>query len=126
MPITYERDDGRRRITVTLAGVVTLEELLAIVDRQASEGTWSYGMFYDARHVTKERAGTPDEVRRVIHHVSARTADHGPRGPVAIVTDSPADYAMLRSYSTLSARESIAVEVFRDPGDAERWLAKQM
>jgi hypothetical protein len=122
MPITYERDDSRRRITVTLAGVVALEELLAIVDRQATEGTWSYGMLYDATRVAKARAGTSDEVRRVVRHVIGRVAEHGERGPVAIVTDNPADYELVRAYSTLSARAEIAVDVFRDPTDAERWL----
>jgi len=125
MPITYERDDARRRITVTLAGAVTLDDLLAIVDRQATEGTWTYGLLYDARRVSKDQAGTPDEVRRVFHHVSAHAAEHGPRGSVAIVTDNPADYALLRTYSILSARAEITVEIFRDPGDADRWLASK-
>jgi hypothetical protein len=123
MPITYERDDARRRIIVTLAGAVTLEDLLGIVDRQASEGAWACGLLYDARRVAKEQAGTPEEVRRVFHHVSAHASERGPRGPVAIVTDNPADYALLRIYSTRIARAEMAVEVFRDPGDAERWLA---
>jgi RecJ-like exonuclease len=122
MPITYERDDARRRIDVMLAGAVTVEELLAIVDRQAAEQTWHYGLCYDARRITKDAASTVDEVRRVLRHVAEMNVRHGRRGPVAIVTDNPADYAIVRMYSTLGAEQHMTVEVFRDPGDATRWL----
>jgi hypothetical protein len=122
MPVIYERDDLRRQIRVTLSGHVTVEDLLAIVDRQAAEGTWPYALWYDARRIRKAAPGHADEVRRVLHHVVATSATHGARGPVAIVTDQPADYEMVRAYSQLGATARITVEVFRDPGDAERWL----
>jgi RecJ-like exonuclease len=122
MPITYQRDDARRRIDVTLAGTVTVEDLLGIVDRQAAEQTWHYGLCYDARRITKEAASTVEEVRRVLRHVVETGARYGARGPVAIITDNPADYAMVRLYSSLGAEQRLSVEVFRDPGDAERWL----
>ncbi len=122
MPITYERDDARRRIRVELAGAVTVEDLLAIVDRQAAEETWQYGLCYDARRITKSAASTVDEARRVLRHVVETNARHGARGPVAIITDNPADYAMVRMYSSLGAEQQMTVEVFRDPSDAMRWL----
>jgi RecJ-like exonuclease len=122
MPITYERDDARTRIDVTLAGTVTVEDLLSIVDRQAAEQTWHYALYYDARRITKDAAGTVDEVRRVLRHVVETSATHGARGPVAIVTDNPADYSIVRMYSTLGADQHVTVEVFRDPSDALRWL----
>jgi len=122
MPITYERDDRRCRIQVRLTGVVTVEDLLAIVDRQAAEGTWHYSLCYDARHVTKEAASSVDEVRRVLRHTVETSATHGDRGPVAIVTDNPADYTIVRMYAALGAPQRITVEVFRDPADAIRWL----
>jgi RecJ-like exonuclease len=122
MPITYERDDQRCRINVRLSGLVTVEDLLAIVDRQAAESTWQYSLCYDARQVTKEAAGTVDEVRRVLRHTVETSAKHGERGPVAIITDNPADYNIVRMYSALGAPQRINVEVFRDPADALRWL----
>jgi RecJ-like exonuclease len=126
MPITYERDDARQRIDVMLAGAVSVEELLSIVDRQAAEQTWHYGLCYDARRITKDAASTVDEVRRVLRHVAETNARHGTRGPVAIVTDNPADYAIVRMYSTLGAEQHMTVEVFRDPSDATRWLDAAM
>jgi hypothetical protein len=122
MPITYERDDERCRIQVRLSGAVTVEDLLAIVDRQAAESTWHYSLCYDARHITKQAESTVDEVRRVLHHTVQTSARCGERGPVAIITDHPADYNIVRMYAALSAPQRITVEVFRDPADAIRWL----
>jgi hypothetical protein len=122
MPITYQRDDLRRRVRVSLVGAVTVQDLLAVVDRQAAESTWDYSLCYDARRVTKAAASTEEEVRRVLRHAMQTSATHGERGPVAIITDSPADYAIVRMYSTLGAAQRITVEVFRDPADATRWL----
>jgi hypothetical protein len=122
MPITYERDDARRRIHVTLAGPVTVDDLLAIVDRQAAEQTWHYSLCYDARRIAKDAASTVEEVHHVLRHVVETSARHGARGVIAIVTDNPADYATVRLYSALGAERRLSVEVFRDPSDAVRWL----
>ena len=121
MPITYERDDARRRITVTTIGIVGIDDLLAVMDRQAAEGTWQYGMLYDSRRVASVASQT--DVRAGLKQVESLSRTHGPRGPVAFVTTMPAAYGMVRMYSTLAGQIQQAVEVFRDIGDAERWLA---
>ena len=124
MPITYQRDDKLRRIVVTTIGIVGLDDMLAVVDRQANEGTWQYGILYDSRRVASVASQT--DVRAGVRHVEALSRTHGPRGPVAFVTTLPAAYGMVRMYSTLSGQVKQAVEVFRDIGDAERWLASQL
>ena len=122
MPITYSRDDLRRRITVTTIGIVGLDDLLAVMDRQASEGTWQYGTLYDSRRVASVASQT--DVRAGLKHVEALSRVHGRRGPVAFVTKMPAAYGMVRMYSTLAGQLHQMVEAFRDVGDAERWLAE--
>jgi hypothetical protein len=124
MPITYERDDKLRRIVVTTIGIVGLDDMLAVVDRQASEGTWKYGILYDSRRVASVASQT--DVRAGLRHVELLSRTHGKRGPVAFVTTMPAAYGMVRIYSTLSGQVQQSVEVFRDIGDAERWLASQL
>ena len=121
MPITYERDDERRRIIVTTIGIVGIDDLLAVMDRQAGEGTWQYGMLYDSRRVASVASQT--DVRAALKHVEALSRTHGRRGPVAFVTTMPAAYGMVRMYSTLADQLHQAVEVFRDLADAESWLA---
>ena len=120
MPITYERDDQLRRIVVTTIGIVGLDDMLAVVDRQANEGTWQYGILYDSRRVASVASQT--DVRAGVRHVEVLSRTHGKRGPVAFVTTMPAAYGMVRMYSTLAGQVEQAVEVFRDIGDAERWL----
>ena len=121
MPITYERDDERRRIIVTTIGIVGLDDLLAVIERQEGEGTWQYGILYDSRRVASVASQT--DVRAGLRHVEALSRMHGRRGPVAFVTTMPAAYGMVRMYSTLAGQLQQAVEAFRDIGDAERWLA---
>ena len=124
MPITYQRDDKLRRIVVRTIGIVGLDDMLAVVDRQASEGTWKYGILYDSRRVASVASQT--DVRAGLRHVELLSRTHGKRGPVAFVTTMPAAYGMVRIYSTLSGQVQQSVEVFRDIGDAERWLASQL
>jgi hypothetical protein len=121
MPVTYERDDDKRRIIVTTVGEVGLDDMLAVVDRQAGEGTWQYGVLYDSRRVSS--VASQSEVRIGLKHVDSLSRTHGRRGPVAFVTTMPAAYGMVRMYSTLSGQLQQSVEAFRDIGDAERWLA---
>ena len=92
-----------------------------MVDRQANEGTWNYGMLYDSRRVSTVASQT--DVRAGLKHVEVLSRTHGPRGPVAFVTTMPAAFGMVRMYSTLAGQVQQTVEVFRDIGDAERWLA---
>src|SRR5204863_4521364 len=88
MPIHYERDDRKRRIVITSAGPVTAADALAIIDRQAAEGAWTYSVLYDTR------AGldlpTPADLHQLLLRVGVLTTKHGPRGPVAFVVHDPA------------------------------------
>jgi hypothetical protein len=47
VPLTYQRDDERQRITVTFNGPAVLDELMVIVQRQADEGLWAYSVLYE-------------------------------------------------------------------------------
>ena len=52
MPLTYRRDDGRRLVTVTAVGEITLTEAIEMLDRRVMDGTWSYSLLYDGRQRT--------------------------------------------------------------------------
>lgn len=101
MPITYDRDDERRRIVVTTIGIVGIDDLL-VTDRQASEETWQYGVLYDSLRVASVASQT--DVRTGLKHVEMLARTHGRRGPVAFVTTMPAAYGMVRMYSTLAGQ----------------------
>jgi hypothetical protein len=120
MPIHYERDDERHRIVAVSIGTVTLEEALAVIDRQLAEGAWSYGVLYDVRagHASPSAA----DVYELVKHVGRLTTKHGPRGRVALVVLDPALSKMARRYASLGELTALYVRVFTSIRAAERWL----
>jgi hypothetical protein len=120
--LTYTRNEARRRITVTIVGPVQLEDLTAVIERQAAENTWRYAMLYDERAVT-----TPlsvDATRRLATLVAELTLAHGPRGPVAIVCRSVDQFGMARMYSILAeTRANLDSNVFYELAAAATWLS---
>jgi hypothetical protein len=120
MPIQYTRDDANQRILVTTSGQIRLDDIIATVDRQAKERTWSYAMLYDARAA----ASTPtmDEMKSLVLHIGKLTTAHGPRGPVALVTNGPLLERVVRVYASLGELTALNVRVFTALAEAERWL----
>lgn len=120
MPIHYVRDDAHKRILVTTWGEIALDDMVGIVDRQATDRTWSYAMLYDAR----ASASTPtiDEMRRLVLHIGKLTTAHGPRGPVALVANGPLLEAAERVYANLGTLTGLNFRVFTTLVEAERWL----
>jgi hypothetical protein len=122
MPIQYDRDDDAERVVITTSGEVTLDEVLAVLDRQAGDGAWSYGVLYDARAGTNEPP--LEDVRRLVLHVGRLTTERGPRGPVAFVTTNPRMKKLGRAYGDLGELTALDVQVFATVEEAEQWLAE--
>ena len=116
----YVRDDRRRRIRVTVLATMTRKDWLAIIDRQASEGTWSYGLLYDFRQMMEpvSREDTEAAAARVRQHALSK----GPRGPLAVVAERPDVLSRSEGYGFLHKRSGIRLEVFWGIEEAERWL----
>ena len=116
----YVRDDHRRRIRVTVRAQMTRRDWLAIIDRQASDGTWSYGLLYDFRQMMEPvpREDAEAAALRVRQHVLGK----GPRGPLAVVAERPDVLSRSEGYGFLHKRSGIRLEVFWDVEEAERWL----
>jgi hypothetical protein len=121
--VNYTRDDEHRRVRATFVGSVSLPELIAIVDRQLSEGAWTYGMLYDVRSMAD--APSSDDSRALLAHVRQLVSEHGPRRPVAVVARSSAMVGTAQMYA-YRAGDDLSFEVFWDTEDAERWLDQQM
>jgi hypothetical protein len=120
----YVRDDARRTIRITARGPLESADLMAIVDRQLAEKTWTYGVLYDLREIVG--VASRAETRAVSEHVRAQVARYGHRGPVAIVTSAPATMAVGQTYGFfLGTRPDFRVEVFRDLVEADQWLDRR-
>ena len=120
MLINYARDDARRRITATSMGVVTVEGILGIIERQITENTWSYALLHDSGAAITE----PDPetgVDRLIGYVRSAARRLGRRGPVAVVIAGPAGEDIARDYSAVEWDVG-PVAFFRSRAEAETWL----
>jgi hypothetical protein len=118
----YVRDDARRRIRITVHEPLTAEELIGIVDRQAEEGTWTYGMLYDMRAL--QHPSAKEDIVTVSSRVQGHIANLGPRGPVALVTRAFGVVGAGQIYAAESQTRGFNVQVFWDVDDAEEWLAR--
>ena len=123
MPFTLERDDVRRRLTVTIWGSISAEQDLEIIARLRQEPHASrYGIFYDAVGAI----GTPTIVDAK-RYINAELATLGSvsRGPVAVLVSDPTIYSVACIYAALG-RGTLNIEVFQNREEAEQWLAKQV
>jgi hypothetical protein len=123
MPIRYQREDASRRVRLTVEGAFQMDDVSAVSLRRRDDGTWAYGTLLDLRRMTEHP--TVADLREVASNVIARESSEGPRGPVAILANDAAHYALACAYAALR-RSTQLVEVFRVPDEAERWLTAQL
>jgi hypothetical protein len=119
MPVQYERDDTNRRIRLTLTDPVTVDALIASVERQLADGAWRYGLLIDTRAPID--APRPTDIRSVASHIGELVAAHGPRGPIAIVAKSVSAIGSAQLHAFFG-RAIESIEVFWDIDDAKHWL----
>ena len=121
MPTQYDRDDRRRLITVVVTDPYTVEDLLAVIDRQFGEGTWAYAVLYDARAV-ESIVGQTDAQRLVDH--AARVGRGHVRGPVGLwVSATPRRFEGGAVYAA-AARASSSVEVLLTDTQTNDWIVR--
>ena len=117
MPFTYQRDDARQRVVVTLEGGVDAADILAVFERHRQENVPAYAMLYDVRRTVSRLKTT--ELGRII---SERRSTNVGCGPVAFVANDPELYRLICSYVAMARPSGFNMEVFRDMVEAEAWL----
>ncbi len=120
---SYSCDEARRLVRVTAREPLTAADLVAIIDRQRHEGSWVFGILYDLRRV--EGATSKEDAAAVADHVRQSVLEHGPRGPVALVTSKSEMLSTGLVYAH-GTRQSIQMEVFWDLQEADQWLAARL
>jgi hypothetical protein len=118
MPLHQQyRDDIRCRIGWRATNPLTLHDVMAQLDRQLAEGAWRYGIVVDLRMSILAEADRDALLARML----ALSETHGPNGPVALVTNRPADVANAQVFA-LRSKATSSIEVFWDIDEANRWL----
>ena len=123
MPLDYRRDDARRRIYVTATDPLVREDWIATTTRQATEGTWSYGLLYDG--TARQEVSTPEDALQLVQLVGKLTMTYGRRGPVAFVLCDPDLERQGKRYAALGKLTALKVGLFRSIDDAEEWLTRE-
>jgi hypothetical protein len=116
MPFDYRRDDEQCIIRLTAVEPVGLLDVTLVLDRQLAEGTWRYGMLVDARRAILSRKDS----QSLQEHIRKLAAEHGPHGPVALVTRL--GEGTPQAYGIGSVRAGLPFDVFWDIEEAEKWL----
>ena len=125
MSLDYSRDDARRLIVVTASDTpqpVSVDETMAAIDRQWSEGTWDYALLYDFRgtaHVT-----TSEEAVALQDHVK-RIGLGRPRGPVGLAVASPDMVRRALHYSHLTSKIQ-EFELLVTKAQVDAWFARHV
>ena len=122
MPVTYILDAQARLIRTRCIGNVTLEEVLAHF-RELEKDPSAAGyldVFLDVSQTTSLPAGfqiaaVADQIRKV--HQTVRF------NACAVFAQSDALYGMMRVFQVMTEPYFRVVRVFRDPSEAEAWLA---
>ena len=120
MPLSYIRDDARRRVIVTAVGDVTLNEAISMLDRRVIDGVWTYALLYHGRQRTSTMES--QEVRILVELTRTLSSRHGTPGPMALVRQDASGYGMSRMFGILSEEANLQVSVFRTIEEAEAWL----
>lgn len=121
MPITYERDDQRRLITVTVTDPYSIDDIVGAIGRQAAEDTWGYAAFYDLRVVS--RPPREPDLQQIVDWI--RDVGSGRERPKVglAVGASPEQFRMGLLFMELT-RKLVTVEVLLTATQINGWLAR--
>jgi len=115
----YLSDATRRLVLVTAFQKLTGDDLVAIIDRQRTDGSWPFGLVYDMRRV--EGVISEREAATVAEHVRIAVAVDGPRGRTALVTNRADVLASGFEYAYRTS-QNIKVEIYQDLQEAIAWV----
>jgi hypothetical protein len=111
MPFTYERDDERRLVTVTVTDPYSEDDIFAVVERQAADGVWEYALLYDLRAVAELITLDPAIVKARLLEIGGGR----PRGASALIVGAHPDWFRTAMRYSLGIAEVQEFEVLVTP-----------
>jgi hypothetical protein len=117
VPFQYDVDHAAQLVTILWRNPISVPEMIEVLERQAADGAWKYGVLHDMRQATS----APLSASNPAYEVSRRLSNvHGPRGPIALVPSL--DQVGASQMFVIKAREEQRMQVFWSRDDAVRWL----
>jgi hypothetical protein len=122
MAIKVTRDDRSRRLTITLSGAVTFDDVAAFIkgDTPVPLSARDYDIVVDLTAADIRQATNAHA-----HALATIAAEQEPRrrnGRIAIVAENDSALGIARMYATYRAEHGLAVRVFRDIRSAIEWF----
>lgn len=118
MPITYDMDQARRRLTALATGAVTYADVLAHLEMEQLDDGLALHELIEATNATSVLSAA--EVRGVVERLRELGRVSG-LGPTAVVVGNDVSYGILRMLETL-VEDVCDVRPFRHRAEAEAWL----
>ena len=120
--IKYHRNDQRRLTIVSVTGPCLIDDILRVLDRQASEHTWEYASLYDLRAAVIDTSA-PTDLQRIANRVKVLSAGRQ-RGEVGIaIQPDPALFLLALMYTSLT-KGFLTIEVLLSATQIRAWLAR--
>ena len=121
MPVTHERDDARRLLTVGVTEPYDRRDILQVIERQSADDTWGYALLYDLRATSHDP--TKEDLQHFVHQVQAVGGDR-PRGPVAaFVSPRPSIFEIGQAYVQM-VKPFVEVELLFTEAQVADWLQR--
>jgi len=118
VPVDFQIDRENQFVTVTMHGVVVLQEILDYFDALVVEDAMRYPKLIDTRQAQPQLSD--DDVMVLGARVSAYAA-YDPRGPIATVVTSRQTTEFLRRFMNLGGAER-PMQIFTTMEEARAWL----
>ena len=123
MPISYVLDGPSRRVRTTVAGPVTVEDILNHLQAAWRDELLPLAELIDARRAARPILSVKD-MQVAADRIRAMEFDRHTLGPRAVVVEDLAMFGVVRVFVALVS-DLFLMNVFRDLRDAENWLAEQ-
>lgn len=113
-------DHALRLVRASIGGRFERDGIVALADQMQLEGAWEYPLLLDMRALTS--LPSLEDLALITTKVAASSTDQR-RGPLALVARDGQQYAKACTYFALGMRHQRKIEIFREPDDAEHWIA---
>lgn len=123
MPVTYTIDDAAGIVRVRGTGALTNEEVLACIEQVYSDPARKPGMptLIDYRDI--QGTGLTPQGMEAAAILKKALLAHEPAWATAFVAPQDDVFWLARTYEVLRSGTAERLRVFRDPAEAEQWLA---
>jgi hypothetical protein len=122
MPVDFKIDTERRLIVATVFDEISDTDIIEALHSSVNDPDFEPGFNVLSDHTQVTRAITTEQVKLMVDHMEL-LSDRLAGARLAVVTNSPASYGMMRMLSVYAERVPMELQIFRDADEANRWLA---